>query len=85
MAIIGLAGRKVSALAREVGSACLAVAYGQEIGGPTPVSPKSDISNNVGPVKLFLNTLLSFHLKELFSFVLFCFVFFPASTTTTRL
>ena len=46
---------------------------------------ESDISNNVGPVKLFLNTLLSFHLKELFSFVLFCFVFFPASTTTARL
>jgi len=40
--MIGLAGRKVSALAREVGSACLAVADGQEIGGPTPVSPKSD-------------------------------------------
>jgi hypothetical protein len=30
-----------------------------------------DISNNVGPVKLFLNTLLSFHLKEVFSFVFF--------------
>jgi hypothetical protein len=44
MAIIGLAGRKVSALAREVGSACLAVTDGQEIGGPTPVSPKSDKS-----------------------------------------
>jgi len=33
------------------------------------------ISNNVGPVKLFLNTLLSFHLKEFFSFVFFCFLF----------
>jgi hypothetical protein len=32
------------------------------------------ISNNVGPVKLFLNTLLSFHLKELFSFVFFGFL-----------
>jgi hypothetical protein len=32
-----------------------------------------DIFNNVGPVKLFLNTLLSFHLKEFFSFVLFLF------------
>jgi len=28
-----------------------------------------DISNHVGPVKLFLNTLLSFYLKEFFSFV----------------
>jgi hypothetical protein len=37
--------------------------------------PKSDISNNVGPVKLFLNTLLSFHLKEVFSFVFFLFLF----------
>jgi len=35
---------------------------------------KPDISNNVGPVKLFLNTLLSFHLKEFFSFVLFGFL-----------
>jgi hypothetical protein len=34
------------------------------------------ISNNVGPVKLFLKTLLSFHLKEFFSFVLFRFLFF---------
>jgi hypothetical protein len=42
MAIIGLAGRKVSALAREVGSACLAVVDGQEIGGPTPDSRKPD-------------------------------------------
>src|SRR6202041_1522551 len=32
------------------------------------------ISNNVGPVKLFLNTLLSFHLKELFYFVFFGFL-----------
>jgi len=32
------------------------------------------ISNNVGPVKLFLNTLLSFHLKELFSFAFFGFL-----------
>jgi hypothetical protein len=30
-----------------------------------------DISNNVGPGKLFLKTLLSFHLKEFFSFVFF--------------
>ncbi len=37
---------------------------------------KPDISNNVGPVKLFLKTLLSFHLKEFFSFVFFCFLFF---------
>jgi len=33
-----------------------------------------DISNNVGPVKHFLKTLLSFHLKEFFSFVLFRFL-----------
>jgi hypothetical protein len=33
-----------------------------------------DISNNVGPVKLFLNTLLSFHLKEFFSLVFFRFL-----------
>jgi hypothetical protein len=47
--------------------------------------PLPDISNNVGPVKLFLNTLLSFHLKEFFSFVLFVsFLFFSASTTTAR-
>src|SRR6266853_648703 len=32
------------------------------------------ISNNVGPVKHFLSTLLSFHLKEFFSFVFFCFL-----------
>ena len=31
------------------------------------------ISNNVGPVKPFLSTLLSFHLKEFFSFVSFLF------------
>jgi hypothetical protein len=43
-----------------------------------------DISNNVGPVKHFLNTLLSFHLKEFFSFVFFLFSFFSASTTTAR-
>lgn len=42
MAIIGLAGREVSALAREIGSACLAVVDGREIGGPTPDSRKSD-------------------------------------------
>jgi len=36
---------------------------------------KADISNNVGSVKLFLNTLLSFHLKEFFSFVFFGFLF----------
>jgi hypothetical protein len=35
-----------------------------------------DISNNVGPVKHFLKTLLSFHLKEFFSFV-FSFSSFP--------
>src|ERR1700676_2113106 len=35
-----------------------------------------DISNNVGPVKHFLNALLSFHLKEFFSFALFRFLFF---------
>jgi len=35
-----------------------------------------DISNHVGPVRLFLSTLLSFHLKEFFSFVLLRF-FFP--------
>ncbi|HTF25335.1 MAG TPA: hypothetical protein VK937_15700, partial [Candidatus Limnocylindria bacterium] len=29
------------------------------------------ISNNVGPVKHFLSALLSFHLKEFFSFVFF--------------
>ena len=34
----------------------------------------SYISNNVGPVKLFLNALLSFHLKELFSFAFFGFL-----------
>jgi hypothetical protein len=44
-----------------------------------------DISNNVGPVKLFLKTLLSFHLKEFFSFVFLSFSFFSASTTTARL
>src|SRR5450432_3263883 len=30
---------------------------------------------NVGPVKHFLKTLLSFHLKEFFSFVFFVFFF----------
>ena len=35
---------------------------------------KTHISNNVGPVKPFLSTLLSFHLKEFFSFVLFRFL-----------
>ena len=35
----------------------------------------SYISNNVGPGKLFLKTLLSFHLKEVFSFVFFRFLF----------
>ena len=35
-----------------------------------------DISNNVGPVKLFSNTLLPFHLKEFFSFVLLRFLFY---------
>jgi hypothetical protein len=43
-----------------------------------------DISNNVGPVKLFLNTLLSFHLKEVFSFVFFVSRY-SASTTMARL
>ncbi len=33
---IELAGRQVSALAREAGSACLAVVDGQEIGGALP-------------------------------------------------
>jgi len=42
-----------------------------------------DISNDVGPFKTFLNTLLSFRLKEVFSFVL-C-RFFSAATTTARL
>src|SRR5467141_1138265 len=32
---------------------------------------KPDISNNVLPVKPFLSALLSFHLKEFFSFVFF--------------
>src|SRR5271170_6572386 len=32
---------------------------------------QSDISNNVGPVKHFLSRLLSFRLKEFFSFVFF--------------
>jgi hypothetical protein len=44
-----------------------------------------DISNNVGPVKLFLKTLLSFHLKEFCSLVFLSFSFFSASTTTARL
>ena len=39
-----------------------------------------DISNNVGPVKLFLKTLLPFRLKEFFPFAFFFF----ASTTTAR-
>jgi len=34
--------------------------------------PLSGISNNVGPVKHFLSRLLSFRLKEFFSFVFFC-------------
>jgi hypothetical protein len=42
MEITGLAGRKVSALAREVGSAWLALVDGQEIGSPTPDSRRSD-------------------------------------------
>jgi hypothetical protein len=49
--------------------------------------PLSYISNNVGPVKLFLETLLSFYLKEFFSFVLFPFPsysFFASSTTMAR-
>src|SRR6267154_609894 len=33
--------------------------------------PEPGISNNVGPVKHFLSALLSFHLKEFFSFVFF--------------
>jgi hypothetical protein len=48
------------------------------------ITPKPDISNNVGPVKHFLDTLLSFHLKEFFSFVLSRFLF-SASTTMARL
>ena len=49
-----------------------------------PLPRFSQRDNNVGPVKHFLNTLLSFHLKELFSFVLSQFLF-SASTTTARL
>src|SRR5580692_13225888 len=49
------------------------------------INSQPDISNNVGPVKLFLHTLLSFHLKEFFSFVFLSFSFFSASTTTARL
>jgi hypothetical protein len=41
--------------------------------GSAWLGAKPDISNNVGPVKLFLKTLLSFHLKEFFSFVFFPF------------
>ncbi len=44
--------------------------------GSQSLTRKPDISNNVGSVKLFLKTLLSFHLKEFFSFVLFRFLFF---------
>jgi hypothetical protein len=44
-----------------------------------------DISNNADSVKLFLSALLSFHLKEFFSFVFFSCSFFSASTTTARL
>ena len=54
-----------------VDSLSLTEAYHQLVGPKGLVTPKPDISNNVGPVKLFLNTLLSFHLKEFFSFVLF--------------
>ena len=49
----------------------------------TLINAQPDISNNVGPVKLFLNALLSFRLKEFFSFVLFPLLF-SASTTTAR-
>jgi hypothetical protein len=35
-------------------------------------------------IKLFLKTLLSFHRREFFSVAVFRFLFFPASTTTTR-
>ena len=41
-----------------------------------PLPRFSQRDNNVGPVKLFLKTLLSFHLKEFFSFVVFRFLFF---------
>jgi hypothetical protein len=44
-----------------------------------------DISNNVGPVKHFLKTLLSFYLKEVFLFRFLLLSLFPASTTTARL
>ena len=39
-----------------------------------PLPRFSQRDNNVGPVKLFLKTLLSFHLKEFFSFVFFRFL-----------
>jgi len=42
--------------------------------GQVQINALPYISNNVGPVKLFLNTLLSFHLKELFYFVFFGFL-----------
>jgi hypothetical protein len=41
------------------------------------------ISNNVGLVKIFLKTLLSFHLKE-FALSFLSFSLFSASTTTAR-
>jgi hypothetical protein len=47
--------------------------------------PLPDISNNVGPVKHFLKTLLSFYLKEVFLFRFLLLSLFPASTTTARL
>jgi hypothetical protein len=53
------------------------VRHGKKMSGN---ATQSGISNNVGPVKLFLNTLLSFHLKEFFSSL----SFFSASTTTAR-
>ncbi len=46
---------------------------------PASVPGKSDYRTSLTmptPVKLFLNTLLSFHLKDLFSFVFFRFLFF---------
>ena len=56
----------------------------------TPGSPHAwltqrlpDISNNVGPVKLFLSTLF-FSLERVFLFRAFRFLFFSASTTKAR-
>src|SRR6267378_2113453 len=51
---------------------------GFTVSSSVPPPPRfSQRDNNVGPVKLFLNTLLSFYLKEVFSFVLCRFLFPP--------